>query len=199
MSHVRGDVSKCQVGRLSYLAFVHVLQPGVITALDVSAAPQLLFQFGTLRDTYAVQSWQDLVREAGRHVGDVVERIGEWRGRELVVLGKRSSKDTVSQFIRVGNDDAGIPSARVVDSQDDWCSFCDEQCQYTPTGWVWVPMGSIVQVISATPRHRVEIDILIHGISLGSSAIKVSQIKIDSKFLQAIGDITPIRGVESGV
>lgn len=42
-------------------------------------------------------------------------------------------------------------------------------------------------------------DLLIYGVSIGSSAVQVRQVKIDSKLLQAVGDSTSIRGVKGGV
>lgn len=199
-TYVCGDVAKRQVGRIGhlYLMFPHILQPVAIAALDVSPTPQLLFHFRTLGGTSAVQGWQDLVGVAKLHVGDVVERVGKWRSRELIVLGKWSGKDVVTQFIRITDDDVGNSSARVVDREGDGRGFCNEQGQYVFTGRVWVPMGNIVyqhQWNSSTLSQ----DVLIHSIRQRSSAVEVSQIEIDSKLLQAIGDVAPIPGVESGV
>ena len=55
--YVRRDVSKRQVGRVRrlHLAFTHVFQPAPVSALDMSAAPQFLFEFGTFRGTSIVQ------------------------------------------------------------------------------------------------------------------------------------------------
>lgn len=62
-------------------------------------------------------------------------------------------------------------------------------------GFLWGVSLRCKQCNSSIPSQ----DILIHGIILGRSAIQISQIEIDSKLLQAVGDILPIRGIKSRV
>lgn len=74
MPYVFGDVSGSQVDRICHRCLIaHLLQPVMVTAINVSLTPQFVLHFGTLRGTFAIQGWQNLLRGAEHHVRDVGE------------------------------------------------------------------------------------------------------------------------------
>lgn len=100
--------------------------------LDVSAPVHLPAPLRTLHApplvrAVVVERREYLVRDARRDLGDVEERVGEGRRRQLVVLRKRSCEDVEPLGTRVRDDEVGDRGACVVDGERDGEGFgCEE-------------------------------------------------------------------------